>query len=118
MPYKLIKGTFHLTGRSPAGNATGFSPDGDSMQFRPNTPAHLDGLEQAGHPYELNQDREPHLRFEGIDATEMYYGGSRQPSPQAEDARDYLTGASVALESAFVTAYRQLGVTRRPGGRE
>lgn len=93
MPYQLIKGTFHLAGRNQAGNPTSFQPDGDSIHFRPNNPARLDDLEQVFRPYRLTHINSTNLRFEGIDATEMHYGGSRQPYPQAEDARDYVTGA-------------------------
>jgi len=92
MPYKLIKGTFHLTGKSKTGKDTSFQPDGDSMHFKPSNPAHLDDLQRVGRPYRLTHIGSLNLRFEGIDATEIHYGGSRQPSPQAEDSRDYLTG--------------------------
>ncbi len=92
MPYKLIKGTFHITGRSAAGNPTSFQPDGDSIHFRPSNPSHLDDLEQVGRPYRLTHIGSLNLRFEGIDATEIHYGGTRQPSPLAEQSRDYLTG--------------------------
>lgn len=92
MPYKLIKGTFHIVGRSAAGNPTSFQPDGDSIHFRPSNPAHLDDLEQVGRPYRLTRIGSLNLRFEGIDATEIHYGRSRQPSPLAEQSRDYLTG--------------------------
>jgi hypothetical protein len=92
MPYKLIKGTFHLTGLSQSGSPTSFQPDGDSLQFRPTNLAHLDDLEQVARNYRLTNINSVNLRFEGIDATEMHYGGSRQPSPLAEDSRDYVTG--------------------------
>jgi endonuclease YncB( thermonuclease family) len=92
MPYKIIKGTFHLTGLSRSGTPTSFQPDGDSLQFRPTNLAHLDDLEQVARPYRLTNINSVNLRFEGIDATEMHYGGSRQPSPLAEDSRDYVTG--------------------------
>ena len=37
MPFVVIKGSFHLVGKSSQGNPTGFEPDGDSMQFKPET---------------------------------------------------------------------------------
>ena len=91
MPYKLIKGTFHLTGKSKTGKDTSYQPDGDSMHFKPTNPAHLDDLQRVGRPYRLTRIGSLNLRFEGIDATEIHFGGSRQPSPLAEDSRDYLT---------------------------
>jgi endonuclease YncB( thermonuclease family) len=93
MPYKVIKGTFHLTGLSKNGNPTSYQPDGDSIHFKPTNPAHLDDLQQVGRHYKLTRIGSLNLRFEGIDATEIHYGGSRQPSPLAEVSRDYLTGA-------------------------
>jgi hypothetical protein len=38
MPFILIHGTFHLVGRTQAGNPSGFEPDGDSIQFKPTNP--------------------------------------------------------------------------------
>ena len=92
MPYKVIKGTFHLTGLTKSGNPTSFQPDGDSLQFKPDNPAHLDDLERVAYTYKLTNINSVNLRFEGIDATEMHYGGSRQPSPLAENSRYYVTG--------------------------
>jgi endonuclease YncB( thermonuclease family) len=92
MPFKLIKGTFHLTGLSSSGNPTSFQPDGDSMQFKPSAAESLDELEVVGRNYRLTMIGSTNLRFEGIDATELHYGGCRQPYPIAEDARDFLTG--------------------------
>ena len=74
------------------GNPTGFQPDGDSIQFKPHVAARLDELEQPGNPYRLTRIGSVNLRFEGIDAPELHYQGTRQPSPLAEDARDFLTG--------------------------
>jgi hypothetical protein len=44
MPFVAIKGSFHLCGKSAARNPTGFQPDGDSMQFKPDRPSLLDRL--------------------------------------------------------------------------
>ncbi|MEW6418644.1 MAG: hypothetical protein AB1480_11050 [Nitrospirota bacterium] len=93
MPYKLIKGTFHLVGLNKKRNPVGFEPDGDSIQFKPNSPGGLDELEVVNRPYKLTQIGSVNLRFEGIDATELHYSGARQPYPIGEEARDFVTGA-------------------------
>lgn len=92
MPFLIIRGSFHLCGKSPKGNATGFQPDGDSMQFAPDDKALLDRLERTADPYRLTSIGSTQLRFEGIDALELHFAGHHQPRPLADDARDYLTG--------------------------
>jgi hypothetical protein len=92
MPFLIIKGSFHLVGESPRGNPTGFQPDGDSMQFKPDNPALLDQLERIDKPYRLTSIGSTQLRFEGIDALELHFEGHHQPRPLADDSRDYLTG--------------------------
>ena len=91
MPFLVIEGTFHLVGRTAAGNPSGFEPDGDSMQFKPRSPALLDELDQIGDPVDLTTIGSTQLRFEGIDALELHFSGSHQPRPLADDARDFLT---------------------------
>jgi endonuclease YncB( thermonuclease family) len=91
MPFLVILGTFHLVGQTSAGNATGFEPDGDSIQFRPTDPSLLDRLTQVGRPYRLTRIGSTQLRLEGIDALELHYEGSHQPRPLADQARDFLT---------------------------
>jgi endonuclease YncB( thermonuclease family) len=92
MPFTVIEGTYHLVGRTRAGNPSGFEPDGDSMQFKPSNPALLAGLTRTGAPARLTSIGSTQLRFEGIDALELHFGGSFQPRPLAYDARDFLTG--------------------------
>ena len=92
MPFTVIKGTFRLVGRTKAGKETGFEPDGDSMQFKPDTPALLDRLRRNGSPYRLSSIGSTQLRFEGIDALELHFAASHQPRPLADTARDFLTG--------------------------
>jgi endonuclease YncB( thermonuclease family) len=91
MTFLVIEGTFHLVGRTAAGNPSGFEPDGDSMQFKPRNAALLDQLEQIGEPVDLTSIGSTQLRFEGIDALELHFSGSNQPRPLADDARDFLT---------------------------
>jgi endonuclease YncB( thermonuclease family) len=92
MPFLIIKGSFHLVGKSRQGNPSGFQPDGDSIQFRPDDPSLLDRLERVDKPYRLTSIGSTQLRFEGIDALELHFEGHHQPRPLADHSRDYLTG--------------------------
>jgi hypothetical protein len=93
MPFYVIKGTYHLCGQSKSGTPTGFQPDGDSMQFKPDKPALLDKLDVVDKPSRLTSIGSTQLRFEGIDALELHFAGRhRQPAPLPDAARDYLTG--------------------------
>jgi hypothetical protein len=92
VPFLVITGTFHLVGRTPAGNPSGFAPDGDSVQFRPTDQSLLERLTRVGRPYRLTSIGSTQLRFEGIDALELHFDGSHQPRPLADRARDFLTG--------------------------
>jgi hypothetical protein len=85
MPFTLIKGTFHVRG---------YSPDGDSVRFRPDDP---DLLRRLGGPRaEANNRNHTQLRIEAIDALETHYqpegGGGvyHQPLELAERSQDEL----------------------------
>ncbi len=96
MPFTLIAGTFHVVGRTKAGNPSGYEPDGDSMQFRPTTPALLSHLKRLDQPVRLTAIGSTQLRFEAIDALELHFSAGKggvmhQPRPLADDARDFLT---------------------------
>lgn len=68
MRYKIIKGSFHVSG---------YSPDGDSIRFQADNQEHWDFFKwkQA-----KNKNREKkQLRFEAIDALETHYEESHQP---------------------------------------
>jgi endonuclease YncB( thermonuclease family) len=92
MPFIPIQGTFHLVGRTQAGNPTGFEPDGDSIQFKPTNPQLLNQLDQPGRPVRLTLIGSTQLRLEGIDALELHFDSTHQPRPLADEARDFLTG--------------------------
>src|SRR5215471_8455182 len=92
VPFLVIKGSFHLVGQTGAGAASGFQPDGDSMQFKPDDPSLLDKLDRVDKTYRLTSIGSTQLRFEGIDALELHFEGHHQPRPLADDARDALTG--------------------------
>jgi endonuclease YncB( thermonuclease family) len=92
MPFILIQGTFHLVGKTQAGNPTGFEPDGDSIQFKPANPQLLDRLTQLARPYRLTSIGSTQLRLEDIDALELHFDRTHQPRPLADEARDFITG--------------------------
>lgn len=98
MPFTVIRGTFHLVGKTAAGKPSGFEPDGDSMHFKPANPALLQALPRVRFPLKPSAIGSVQLRFEGIDALELHYradaGGpfTSQPRPLADQARDALTG--------------------------
>jgi endonuclease YncB( thermonuclease family) len=92
MSFVVIEGTFHLVGRTSAGNPSGFEPDGDSIQFKPTDPTLLERLDRVGRPFKLTAIGSTQLRLEGIDALELHFDGSHQPRPLADQARDFLTG--------------------------
>lgn len=91
MPFIVISGTYHLVGRTQAGNPSGFEPDGDSIQFKPADSTLLDRLHRIGRRYKLTSIGSTQLRFEGIDSLELHFDGTHQPRPRADEARDFLT---------------------------
>lgn len=87
MPYRLIKGHFHLFYRSQ--RHVGSRPDGDSMWFKPTDQNHLINL--GNRQVRYNGGGFTQLRFEGIDALELHYKGSNhQKVPECVTARDRL----------------------------
>jgi hypothetical protein len=54
MPFYIIKGSYHLVGKTATGKPSWFEPDGDSMQFKPDNPALLDKLDRVDKPYRLS----------------------------------------------------------------
>src|SRR5262249_3357101 len=90
--FLVLKGSFHLVGQTARGAPSGFQPDGDSMQFKPDDPSPLDKLDRADRPYRLTSIGSTQLRFEGIDALELHFECHHHPRPLADDARDARTG--------------------------
>lgn len=76
MKYILIKGSFHVVG---------FSPDGDSMMFRAENPAHWEkiGGDNKGLFNEKLESGQGavQLRLQGIDALETHYSPTSLPTP-------------------------------------
>jgi endonuclease YncB( thermonuclease family) len=76
--YLVIKGKFVIVGKEP---------DGDSVRFiadNPNIYEHL----HRNYRIKPSRDESVQLRFEGIDATELHYGGAAQPL--GAESRDQL----------------------------
>lgn len=86
MPFTLIKGKFHVKGRSP---------DGDTISFSANNKRNWRKL--SGPNPRLNSQDITSLRFEAIDTLETHFKGTRQPNPHADAATD------LTLASANVT---------------
>lgn len=85
MPFKIISGSFHVTG---------YSPDGDSIRFAADDIGYLYDL--GGAEPRLNARGHAQLRIEGIDTLETHFnpgsggGQLRQPEAFAEAATDRL----------------------------
>lgn len=85
MPFKVIKGTFHVLN---------YSPDGDSIRFRPDNVGLVHDL--IGSKAKVNAQGHVQLRIEAIDALETHFtppsgGGSlHQPSKLSHAAADKL----------------------------
>ena len=94
MPFSVVSGHFRLVGRTPAGNPSGFSPDGDSIQFQPRDRELLRRLPVLDRPVRFTSVGSTQLRMEGIDALELHFTapgvGTHQPRPLADQARDQL----------------------------
>jgi endonuclease YncB( thermonuclease family) len=76
--YRAIFGEFVIIGKQP---------DGDSVRFKADNPSLLAKLKNASRLKE-SSDGTVQLRFEGIDAPELHYGGTLQPL--GRESRDRL----------------------------
>ena len=76
--YRVIFGEFVIIGKQP---------DGDSVRFKSDNPSLLAKLKNASRLKE-SSDGTVQLRFEGIDAPELHYGGTLQP--MGRESRDRL----------------------------
>ena len=79
MPFHVISGSFF---------ATNYSPDGDTIRFKPDRLGDLNLLH--GVPPSPNVRGHVSLRLEGIDALETHFEGRHQPLALANAARDQL----------------------------
>ncbi|HEX6755940.1 MAG TPA: lamin tail domain-containing protein [Mycobacteriales bacterium] len=88
MSYTLLSGSFVI--RYADLPRQGPEPDGDTVKFRPDTPALVDGLARpSGRPPDLNS-RGISVRLEAIDALETHFSESHQELAGANAARDEL----------------------------
>ncbi|RJP51466.1 MAG: hypothetical protein C4583_08680 [Anaerolineaceae bacterium] len=78
-PFTIIKGKFHVKG---------YKPDGDSIRFEADNPAHWDAF-QWNSPSKKKAAKKQ-LRIEAIDALETHYEGYHQPRPFALAALERL----------------------------
>ena len=79
MPFRVIRGTFHVLG---------YSPDGDSIRFKADNETTWSLL--GGPPVRLNAKRHAQLRLEAIDTLETHFLGFHQPPDLAIKALDFL----------------------------
>ena len=86
MPFTLIKGTFHVVGRSP---------DGDTLAFKAKKKAHWKKLSGRKPRFNMGGKGDiTSLRFESIDTLETHYSPGKgmqihQPQPEADEATDF-----------------------------
>src|SRR5262245_50855131 len=79
MPFRVIRGTFHVLG---------YSPDGDSIRFAAENESRWALL--SGPPVRLNGKRHAQLRLEAIDTLETHFLNLHQPPDLAVKALDFL----------------------------
>jgi hypothetical protein len=77
--FKIIKGKFHVKG---------YQPDGDSIRFEADDPAHWDTFQWDSASKKKAAKKQ--LRIEAIDALETHYEGYHQPRPFALAALERL----------------------------
>ncbi|MEV4898158.1 lamin tail domain-containing protein [Nonomuraea sp. NPDC055795] len=88
MSYTLLKGEFVI--RYPDLPRQGPEPDGDTVKFKPDAPALVEGLPRpTGTPPKIN-GRGISTRLEAIDALETHFGDTHQELQGANAARDEL----------------------------
>jgi len=86
MSYTLLRGSFVI--RYADLPHQGPEPDGDTIKFKPDTPALVESLPRiSGRPPKIN-GRGISVRFEAIDALETHFEETHQELAGANDARD------------------------------
>lgn len=88
MTYTVLRGSFVI--RYPDLPRQGPEPDGDTIKFRPDTPALVNTLpRQSGRPANINS-RGISVRLEAVDALETHFEETHQELLGANAARDFL----------------------------
>jgi endonuclease YncB( thermonuclease family) len=86
--YTLLRGEFVT--RYPDQPRQGPQPDGDTVKFRPDSPALVETLpRRSGRPPDINA-RGISVRLEAVDALETHFGETHQELAGASAARDEL----------------------------
>lgn len=86
--YTVLRGSFVI--RYPDLPRQGPEPDGDTIKFRPDTPALVNTLpRQSGRPADIGA-RGISVRLEAVDALETHFGETHQELFGANAARDFL----------------------------
>jgi hypothetical protein len=115
MPFIVIQGTFHLVGRTQAGNPSGFEPDGDSIQFKPANPQLLDRLDQPGRPYRLTLIDSTQLRHYSLRASTRWSCTLTAPtSPAPWLMRPVISSPASSASTQFPTGRRATSASSRP----
>lgn len=83
MSFVAVRGLFQVVG---------YSPDGDSVRFKPSNPAVLKRLNGAQNldSNVLSGEQPAQLRFEAIDTLETHYQNQHQPAEYADQAANHL----------------------------
>lgn len=87
MPYRIVKGEFHLFYKKQ--KLVGSQPDGDSVWFKPDDRALLRRLGDNARDAVFNAGGFTLLKFEGVDALELSFRGLHQFSEGAIKARNF-----------------------------
>ncbi|MEU3619925.1 hypothetical protein ABZ725_47730 [Streptomyces sp. NPDC006872] len=88
MSYTLLRGLFVI--RYPDLPRQGPEPDGDTVKFKPDSPALVEGLRRpSGTPPDISA-RGISVRLEAIDALETHFGETHQELAGANQARERL----------------------------
>jgi hypothetical protein len=87
MPYRIVKGEFHLFYKKQ--KLVGSQPDGDSVWFKPDNRALLSKLGDNRRDAVFNAGGSTLLKFEGVDALELSFRGSHQFADGAKKARNF-----------------------------
>src|SRR3954452_14835218 len=88
MTYTVLRGDFVI--RYADLPTQGPEPDGDTIKFKPDNPALVEGLPRtSGRPAEINR-RGISVRLEAIDALETHFSETHQELAGADAARDAL----------------------------
>lgn len=102
MSFRVIKGTFHVTG---------YSPDGDSIRFKADNDEHWDKVFGR---VELNAKGHAQLRIEAIDTLETHFMGEHQPRELADAAANQLFKL-LGIKNAIWNADRSKVVSAEDG---